>query len=171
MGLRRELGFPGGRAFVSDRAGVVAAEVERRPLALPGVEILEPADPVEDALAVGIEEQAVDGEVAVLEGRPEVALRQVRKIRGVLLDKGQVENGELFTDPAGILCGYQFLRINDASKFLGRLNQMAGLLLMAEMGGGGRPIPEGARGIVWAATLPAGGRTGGFYRDGKPIDW
>ena len=40
-----------------------------------------------------------------------------------------------------------------------------------DMGGGGRPIPEGARGIVWAATLPEDGPTGGFFRDGKPIEW
>ena len=40
-----------------------------------------------------------------------------------------------------------------------------------EMGGGGRPIPEGARGVVWAATLPDDGPTGGFFRDGAPIPW
>ncbi len=40
-----------------------------------------------------------------------------------------------------------------------------------DMGGGGRPIPDGARGVVWAATLPDDGPTGGFFRDGKPIDW
>ena len=40
-----------------------------------------------------------------------------------------------------------------------------------DMGGGGRPIPDGARGITWAATLPNDGPTGGFFRDGKPIDW
>lgn len=40
-----------------------------------------------------------------------------------------------------------------------------------DMGGGGRPIPEGARGAVWAATLPGNGPTGGFFRDGQPIDW
>ena len=40
-----------------------------------------------------------------------------------------------------------------------------------DMGGGGRPVPEGASGIVWAATLPDDGPTGGFFRDGKPIDW
>ena len=40
------------------------------------------------------------------------------------------------------------------------------------MGGrGGRPIPEGAAGIVWAALLPDGGPTGGFFRDKKPIAW
>jgi NAD(P)-dependent dehydrogenase (short-subunit alcohol dehydrogenase family) len=41
-----------------------------------------------------------------------------------------------------------------------------------DMGGaGGRPVEEGAAGIVWAATLPNGGPTGGFFRDGKPLPW
>lgn len=41
-----------------------------------------------------------------------------------------------------------------------------------DMGGpGGRPVAEGAAGIVWAATLPDGGPTGGFFRDGSPIPW
>ena len=41
-----------------------------------------------------------------------------------------------------------------------------------EMGGaGGRPVEDGAAGIVWAATLPDGGPTGGFFRDGKPLPW
>ena len=40
-----------------------------------------------------------------------------------------------------------------------------------DMGGGGRPIPEGAAGIVWAATLGPDGPTDGFFRDGKSISW
>lgn len=40
-----------------------------------------------------------------------------------------------------------------------------------DMGQGGRPVPEGAAGVVWAATLPDGGPTGGFFRDGRPISW
>jgi NAD(P)-dependent dehydrogenase (short-subunit alcohol dehydrogenase family) len=40
-----------------------------------------------------------------------------------------------------------------------------------DMGGGGRPISEGAAGVVWAATLPDDGPTGGFFRDGWPIAW
>lgn len=40
-----------------------------------------------------------------------------------------------------------------------------------DMGGGGRPISEGAKGVVWAATLPQVGPTGGFFRDGVAIDW
>jgi len=41
-----------------------------------------------------------------------------------------------------------------------------------EVGGaGGRPVEDGAAGIVWAATLPDGGPTGGFFRDSKPLPW
>ncbi|RKN35157.1 SDR family NAD(P)-dependent oxidoreductase [Streptomyces hoynatensis] len=41
-----------------------------------------------------------------------------------------------------------------------------------DLGGpGGRPVREGARGVVWAATLPDDGPTGGFYRDGRPLPW
>jgi len=41
-----------------------------------------------------------------------------------------------------------------------------------DMGGhGGRPVKEGAKGIVWAATLPEDGPTGGFFYDGKPEEW
>lgn len=34
-----------------------------------------------------------------------------------------------------------------------------------------RSVAEGAAGIVWAATLPADGPSGGFFRDGQPIPW
>jgi NAD(P)-dependent dehydrogenase (short-subunit alcohol dehydrogenase family) len=41
-----------------------------------------------------------------------------------------------------------------------------------DMGGtGGRPVRDGAASVVWAATLPDGAPTGGFFRDGKPIPW
>ncbi|MBO6535670.1 MAG: SDR family oxidoreductase [Balneolaceae bacterium] len=42
-----------------------------------------------------------------------------------------------------------------------------------DMGGDAAPrsVEEGAIGIVWAATLDENGPTGGFYRDGKPINW
>ncbi|HEY1643875.1 MAG TPA: SDR family NAD(P)-dependent oxidoreductase [Streptosporangiaceae bacterium] len=41
-----------------------------------------------------------------------------------------------------------------------------------DMGGpGGRPVAEGAAGIVWAATLPDSGPTGGFFRDGRTVPW
>jgi NAD(P)-dependent dehydrogenase (short-subunit alcohol dehydrogenase family) len=42
-----------------------------------------------------------------------------------------------------------------------------------EMGGADAPRTpeEGAAGIVWAATLPDDGPTGGFFRDGEPLAW
>jgi NAD(P)-dependent dehydrogenase (short-subunit alcohol dehydrogenase family) len=42
-----------------------------------------------------------------------------------------------------------------------------------DMGGAGAPrsVEEGARGVVWAATLPEDGPSGGFFRDGRLIDW
>jgi len=42
-----------------------------------------------------------------------------------------------------------------------------------DMGGSRAPrtVQEGAKGIIWAATLEADGPTGGFFRDGKRIPW
>jgi len=34
-----------------------------------------------------------------------------------------------------------------------------------------RSIEEGIEGILWAAKLPPDGPTGGFFKDGKPLDW
>jgi NAD(P)-dependent dehydrogenase (short-subunit alcohol dehydrogenase family) len=36
---------------------------------------------------------------------------------------------------------------------------------------GARPIADGAASVVWAATLPDDGPSGGFFRDGKPLRW
>jgi NAD(P)-dependent dehydrogenase (short-subunit alcohol dehydrogenase family) len=42
-----------------------------------------------------------------------------------------------------------------------------------EMGGPAAPRTpaEGAASVVWAATLPDTGPTGGFFRDGQPLPW
>ena len=42
-----------------------------------------------------------------------------------------------------------------------------------DMGGAAAPrsLEQGAAGIVWAATLPASGPSGGFFRDGRAIPW
>jgi hypothetical protein len=34
-----------------------------------------------------------------------------------------------------------------------------------------RTVDEGARSIVWAALLDQDGPTGGYFRDGKRLDW
>jgi NAD(P)-dependent dehydrogenase (short-subunit alcohol dehydrogenase family) len=43
----------------------------------------------------------------------------------------------------------------------------------SDMGGPGAPrsLEQGAAGIVWAATLPPDGPSGGIFRDGRPISW
>jgi len=41
-----------------------------------------------------------------------------------------------------------------------------------DMGGpGGRAIEDGGASVVWGATLPDDGPTGGFFRDGEPRAW
>jgi hypothetical protein len=45
--------------------------------------------------------------------------------------------------------------------------------LATDIGGrGGRPVEDGAKGIVWAAaTLPDNGLTGGLFFVGTPVPW
>ena len=45
--------------------------------------------------------------------------------------------------------------------------------VQTDMGGSRapRPVEEGAEGVVWAATLPSNGPTGGFFRDRRHIPW
>jgi len=45
--------------------------------------------------------------------------------------------------------------------------------VQTDMGGSGatRPVEEGAEALVWAATLPNNGPTGGFFRDRLPVSW
>lgn len=71
--------------------------------------------------------------------------------------------------------------LNAAARFLAaelapigaRVNAVCPGWVRTGMGGPGAPrsVEEGAAGIVWAATLPPDGPTGGFFRDGKPIAW
>jgi NAD(P)-dependent dehydrogenase (short-subunit alcohol dehydrogenase family) len=40
---------------------------------------------------------------------------------------------------------------------------------MGSQWGAKKSVPDGAAGVVWLATLPDGGPTGGFFRDGEPV--
>ena len=35
----------------------------------------------------------------------------------------------------------------------------------------GRPVEEGAAGVLWAVDIPDAGPTGGFFRNGQPLPW
>ena len=53
-----------------------------------------------------------------------------------------------------------------------RVNSVCPGWVATDMGGpGGEPVALGARRLLWAADLPDGGPTGGFYRDGRPVPW
>jgi NAD(P)-dependent dehydrogenase (short-subunit alcohol dehydrogenase family) len=62
----------------------------------------------------------------------------------------------------------------DELKAIGiKINSVCPGWVRTEMGGSNatRSLEEGAAGIVWAATLPDDGPSGGFFRDGQPIPW
>jgi hypothetical protein len=48
-----------------------------------------------------------------------------------LMQHVDVENGALFTDPQGVLCAYQFVRIRDAKAFLQKVNVLFEIALQA----------------------------------------
>ena len=54
-----------------------------------------------------------------------------------------------------------------------KVNSVCPGWVQTDMGGASAPlsVEEGAKGIVWAATLPDDGPSGGFFRDGEPIPW
>lgn len=54
-----------------------------------------------------------------------------------------------------------------------KVNSVCPGWVRTDMGGSNatRDISEGAAGVVWAAMLGEDGPSGGFFRDGKPIDW
>lgn len=70
-----------------------------------------------------------------------------------LLEHVRVENGGLFTDPNGILCGYQFVRVESAKAFVQKLNTLLEVSLQGAM----------------AASHSRGGKTHRFSADTKDL--
>jgi NAD(P)-dependent dehydrogenase (short-subunit alcohol dehydrogenase family) len=71
------------------------------------------------------------------------------------------------------------LALNGLTRMLADELRVDGVLVNAvcpgwtatDMGGGGRPVADGARSITWACLLDDDGPTGGFFRDGRPLPW
>ncbi|MBS1877930.1 MAG: SDR family NAD(P)-dependent oxidoreductase [Actinobacteria bacterium] len=89
--------------------------------------------------------------------------------------------GGAITEMGGGLPAYHTskLALNGLTRMLAAELRRAGVLVNSvcpgwtatDMGGGGRPVAEGARSVVWACLLDDDGPTGGFFRDGRPLPW
>lgn len=87
------------------------------------------------------------------------------------------------TDMNGCCPGYRFSKValNALTRILAdelqhtriKVNSLCPGWVRTDMGGpnADRPVEEGADTIVWLATLPDDGPSGGFFRDRKPIPW
>jgi NAD(P)-dependent dehydrogenase (short-subunit alcohol dehydrogenase family) len=52
------------------------------------------------------------------------------------------------------------------------VNAVCPCWVATDMGGaGGRPVEQGAASVMRAVTLADEGPTGGFFRDGRPLEW
>lgn len=89
--------------------------------------------------------------------------------------------GQITTGMGGGTPGYTLskLGLNGLTRMLAAELRGDGVLVNAvcpgwtatDMGGGGRPVPEGAASVVWACALDDDGPSGGFFRDGEPLAW
>jgi NAD(P)-dependent dehydrogenase (short-subunit alcohol dehydrogenase family) len=86
-------------------------------------------------------------------------------------------------DMGGGSPGYRVSKtaLNALTRILASELRRSGILVNAvnpgwvqtDMGGSGatRSVEEGAEALVWAATLPNSGPTGGFFQDRRPLPW
>lgn len=170
-----------------EQAARAAAEVERRFGRL-------------DALVNNAGTIFDDGRVGVLQADPESvlrsfennalgALRVSRALVPLMLATGGGNVVNVSTGMAGLAemgggwPGYRMSKaaLNALTRILHaelhpqgiRVNSVCPGWVKTDMGGPGatRELPEGAAGLVWAATLPSDGPSGGFFRDGRLIPW
>ena len=152
----------------------------------------EPAVP--GTVSGGAELAATDaGASAVRVSRPSVATTLTRRPNRVFIPGmaarrfGRVVN---VSSGAGQLAGmstyapaYSMSKaaLNALTRILAATYRKTGVLVNAvdpgwvrtDMGGRSAPrsVEQGADTIVWLATLPDDGPSGGFFRDRRPIDW
>jgi NAD(P)-dependent dehydrogenase (short-subunit alcohol dehydrogenase family) len=141
-----------------------------------------PGDPASSILAADLDTIRRGFETNTL-----AALRLCQHLIPLMQGRGRVVNvssgmGQL-SDMNGCCPGYRLSKtaLNAVTRILADELQQTGIKINSvcpgwvrtEMGGPSatRSVEEGARGIVWAATLPDDGPSGGFFRDGQPIPW
>lgn len=122
-----------------------------------------------------------------LETNTLAALRLCQLLIPLMVDRGRVVNvssgmGQL-SDMNGCCPGYRLSKValNAVTRILAdelgqteiKINSVCPGWVRTEMGGENAPlsVAQGAEGIVWAATLPNDGPSGGFFRHGEPIPW
>lgn len=108
---------------------------------------------------------------------PKMVERHYGRVVNVSSGAGQVE------DMVNDMTAYRLskLALNGLTRMLAKMVDGRNVLVNAgcpgwvrtEMGSPEAPrsAAEGAEGLVWLATLPAGGPHGGFFRDRQPIAW
>ncbi|MFY9974958.1 MAG: SDR family oxidoreductase [Chromatiaceae bacterium] len=115
------------------------------------------------------------------------ALQVCQALIPLMEGRGRVVNvssgmGQL-SDMNGCCPGYRLSKtaLNAVTRILAdelrgtgvKVNSVCPGWVQTDMGGpeAQLPVEEGAHGIVWAATLPDDGPSGGFFRHGEPIPW
>ena len=147
---------------------------------------LQLTDAVAPRLAPGARVVIVSSGLGQLSGLPAELRREVEELR----DREGIRAlaAELVAGASSGHRGGAYLAYSASKATLGAVTRMLaaelsprGVLVNAvdpgwvrtDMGGASAPrsVEEGARGIVWAATLGPDGPSGGFFHDGRPIPW
>lgn len=96
-------------------------------------------------------------------------------VRGVV--EGNLEElgfpRNVYSISKGILNGFARVLSGELAGSGLHVNAVCPGWVQTRMGGSAAPrsVEQGARGIVWAATLPPDGPKAGFFRDGEAISW
>ncbi|ESQ16249.1 MAG TPA: SDR family oxidoreductase [Chromatiaceae bacterium] len=144
-------------------------------------------DPSPDSAASSILEADLETIRVSFETNTLAALQLCQLLIPLMQGNGRVVNvssgmGQL-SDMNGCCPGYRLSKValNAVTRIFAdelqgtkvKVNSVCPGWVRTDMGGPNAEISveEGAEGIVWAATLPDDGPSGGFFRHGEPIPW